>query len=103
MSRDSEKTITHMKVDGGMTGNAILMQFQSDILGIPVTRSKIRETTALGAAYAAGLAVGFWSDWTELRRHWQQDHTWQPAMSKEERDKRIAGWHKALERSLGWV
>jgi glycerol kinase len=103
MARDSQKPITHMKVDGGMTGNTILMQFQADVLGIPVTRSKIRETTALGAAYAAGLAVGFWSDWAELRRHWQKDHTWQPGMSAEEREKRIAGWHKALQRSLGWV
>jgi glycerol kinase len=103
MARDSEKQITHMKVDGGMTGNPILMQFQADILGVPVTRSKIRETTALGAAYAAGLAVGFWSDLAELRRHWQQDHTWEPSMTGEERQRRIAGWHKALERSLGWV
>jgi glycerol kinase len=103
MARDSGKTITHMKVDGGMTGNTILMQFQADVLGVPVTRSKIRETTALGAAYAAGLAVGFWQDWTELRRHWQQDRTWQPKMDESEREKRVAGWHKALERSLGWV
>ena len=103
MARDSGKTITHMKVDGGMTGNTILMQFQADVLGVPVTRCKIRETTALGAAYAAGLAVGFWQDWAELRRHWQQDRTWQPKMDEGEREKRVAGWHKALERSLGWV
>jgi glycerol kinase len=103
MTRDCGKPITHMKVDGGMTGNPILMQFQADILGIPVTRSKIRETTALGAAYAAGLAVGFWSDQTELRQHWQQDQTWEPAMSEDERKQRIAGWHKAIERSLGWA
>jgi glycerol kinase len=92
-----------MKVDGGMTVNPLLMQFQADILGVPVIRSKIRETTALGAAYAAGLAVGFWQDFDQLKSHWQSDQTWLPKMSATERADRIGGWHKAIERAMNWV
>jgi glycerol kinase len=103
MVQDSKSPLTRMKVDGGMTANVLLMQFQADILGVPVIRSKVRETTALGAAYAAGLAVGFWKDEQELRTHWQQDCAWEPRMSDEERERRLAGWHKAVERSLGWA
>jgi glycerol kinase len=103
MTRDGTAPLTRMKVDGGMTANALLMQFQADVLGVPVTRSKIRETTALGAAYAAGLAVGYWRDFAELRAHWQEDQTWQPMMSDDERQMRFAGWHKALQRSLDWA
>ncbi len=91
-----------MKVDGGMTANALLMQFQADLLGVPVIRSKVRETTALGAAYAAGLAVGFWSDLDDLRSQWRADRTWEPGMSPSERDRRMAGWHKTIERAMGW-
>jgi glycerol kinase len=103
MTRDAATPLTGMKVDGGMTANALLMQFQADVLGVRVTRSAIRETTALGAAYAAGLAVGFWSDFSELRKQWREDRTWEPLMSAEERERRVAGWRKALERSMGWV
>ncbi|HEY1921683.1 MAG TPA: FGGY-family carbohydrate kinase [Tepidisphaeraceae bacterium] len=99
---DSAKKLATMKVDGGMTANALLMQFQADLLGVPVIRSKVRETTALGAGYAAGLAVGFWRDLDDLRSKWQADRTWQPSMSPDERDRRLAGWHKAIERSMGW-
>jgi glycerol kinase len=103
MTRDAGRPMTRMKVDGGMTANALLMQFQADLLGVPLTRSAIRETTALGAAYAAGLAVGFWRDFAELRESWREDRTWEPSMSALEREKRVAGWHKAVERALGWV
>ncbi|MGD0462605.1 MAG: glycerol kinase GlpK [Tepidisphaeraceae bacterium] len=99
---DSNKRLTRMKVDGGMTANAILMQFQADLLGVPVIRSKVRETTALGAAYAAGLAVGFWRDLDDLRSQWRADRTWEPSMSPADRDRRMAGWHKAVERAMGW-
>jgi glycerol kinase len=103
MMRDAGQPITRMRVDGGMTANALLMQFQADVLGTPVTRSAIRETTALGAAYAAGLAVGFWRDFSELRESWREDRSWEPSMSEVERERRVAGWHKAVERALGWV
>jgi glycerol kinase len=103
MALDSGQAITEMKVDGGMTVNPLLMQFQADILGVPVIRSKIRETTALGAAYAAGLAIGYWRDFSELQSHWKSDQTWQPRMSPTERAERIGGWHKAIERAMNWV
>jgi glycerol kinase len=99
---DSNKPLARMKVDGGMTANALLMQFQADLLGVPVIRSKVRETTALGAAYAAGLAVGFWRDLNDLRSKWHEDRTWEPSMSPADRDRRLAGWHKAVERAMGW-
>jgi glycerol kinase len=99
---DSNKTLTRMKVDGGMTANALLMQFQADLLGVPVIRSKVRETTALGAAYAAGLAVGFWSDLDDLRSQWHADRSWEPRMSPSDRDRRMAGWHKTIERAMAW-
>jgi glycerol kinase len=102
MLKDSPTPLKRMKVDGGMTGNSLLMQFQADLLGVPVTRSKVRETTALGAAYAAGLAVGFWHDLDDLRARWREDRTWQPTMEEPEREKLVAGWQKAVERSLGW-
>jgi len=102
MMGDSGARLTAMKVDGGMTVNALLMQFQADVLGVPVIRSKVRETTALGAAYAAGLATGFWRDFEELRLLWNADQTWEPVMGGEERGRRMAGWHKAMERAMGW-
>jgi glycerol kinase len=102
MTADSAVALTSLKVDGGMTANSLLMQFQADLLGVPVIRSKVRETTALGAAYAAGLAVGFWRDHADLRSRWQSDHTWQPAMNPDQRKARIAGWNKAVQRSLAW-
>jgi glycerol kinase len=102
MTVDSGVPLTRIKVDGGMTVNALLMQFQADLLGVPVIRSKVRETTALGAAYAAGLAVGFWRDTAELSARWQSDYTWYPAMEAADRQRRIAGWNKAIQHSLGW-
>ncbi|MET9211001.1 MULTISPECIES: glycerol kinase GlpK [unclassified Nocardia] len=95
--------LTTLKVDGGMTGNDLLMQFQADILDVPVVRPVVRETTALGAAYAAGLAVGYWSGLDDLRANWTADHTWTPTMSDDERILRYTEWNKAVERTYGWV
>jgi glycerol kinase len=93
---------TDLRVDGGMTANELLMQFQADVLNVPVIRPAVTETTALGAAYAAGLAVGFWSDQDELRERWSEDKRWEPQMSDEDREAGYAKWNKAVERSLGW-
>ena len=95
--------ISELRVDGGMTANYLLMQFQADILGIPVVRPRIIETTALGAAYAAGLAVGFWSSREELRELWGEDHRWQPSMADDERERRLRVWKKAVTRTFDWV
>jgi len=100
---DSGVELKSLKVDGGMVHNELLMQFQADILGVPVTRPTISETTALGAAYAAGLAVGFWRDQGELRANWQIYKTWQPQMEAETREKYYQGWLKAVEKTFGWV
>jgi glycerol kinase len=94
---------TDLRVDGGMTANELLMQFQADVLGVPVIRPKVTETTALGAAYAAGLAVGFWSDQDELRERWAEDKRWEPEMSDEDRDAQYGQWKKAVQRTLDWV
>ena len=103
MENDSGVQLTALKVDGGMVHNDTLMQFQSDILGVPVVRPKVTEATALGAAYAAGLAVGFWSNLEELRNNWQLARTWEPAMSGEQRARLYAGWLKAVGRSMHWL
>ena len=95
--------IAELRVDGGMTGNELLMQFQADILGIPVVRPRIIETTAVGAAYAAGLAVGFWSSRDELTALWHEDRRWLPAMSPDERERRLRVWKKAVTRTFDWV
>ncbi|MGW5439011.1 glycerol kinase GlpK [Nocardia asteroides] len=95
--------LTTLKVDGGMTGNDLLMQFQSDILDVPVVRPVVRETTALGAAYAAGLAVGYWSGLDDLRANWTADHTWTPTMPDDERTLRYTEWNKAVERTYNWA
>jgi glycerol kinase len=92
-----------LKVDGGMTANELLMQFQADVLGVPVVRPAVTETTALGAAFAAGLAVGFWSDQDELRERWSEDRRWQPQMDESEREREYAQWKKAVTRSFDWV
>jgi glycerol kinase len=94
---------SELRVDGGMTANELLMQFQADVLDVPVIRPAVTETTALGAAYAAGLAVGFWSDLSELRERWAEDKRWEPSMSAADREAGYARWQKAVERSLGWV
>jgi glycerol kinase len=103
MNKDSGVALTSLKVDGGMVGNDLLMQFQSDILDVPVIRPTVTETTALGAAYAAGLAVDYWSGPDELRRNWSMDRTWEPRMGTEEREKAYRGWQKAVTRTFDWV
>jgi glycerol kinase len=103
MNADSGVALTALKVDGGMVYNELLMQFQSDILGVPVIRPQVAETTALGAAYAAGLAVGFWETEDDIRKNWGMDKTWKPSMSDAEREKLFAGWKKAVTRTFDWV
>src|SRR6266487_115499 len=102
MTADSNVHVKTLRVDGGAVVNNLLMQFQADILGVPVQRPKVAETTALGAAYLAGLAVGFWSSQHELAEHWAVDRTFEPQMSADQRDKLYAGWKRAVERSLHW-
>ncbi len=103
MEQDSGVKLTALKVDGGMVYNNTLMQFQADILGVPVIRPKVAETTSLGAAYAAGLAVGFWSNTDEMRANWGVDHTWTPQMDEETRARLYRGWKKAVTRTFDWV
>ncbi|HOS79297.1 MAG TPA: glycerol kinase GlpK [Anaerolineae bacterium] len=103
MEKDSGVALTALKVDGGMVANTLLMQFQADILGVPVVRPIVTETTALGAAYAAGLAVGFWKDTEELRQNWGVDHIFQPEMETARKEALYAGWQKAVERTFDWV
>jgi glycerol kinase len=103
MVKDSGVSLETLKVDGGATVNDTLMQLQADILGVTVVRPVVAETTALGAAYAAGLAVGFWSDVEEMRRHWQADKQWEPRWSTDQREAGYAGWQKAIQRSLNWI
>ncbi len=103
MHRDSGISLKALKVDGGMVLNELLMQFQSDILDCPVIRPEMIETTVLGAAYAAGLAVGFWRDPTELKANWQADKQWQPSMQKERREKLQERWTEAVKRSFAWA
>jgi len=103
MNKDSGVELTKLKVDGGMVGNELLMQFQSDILTVPVVRPRVSETTALGAAYVAGLAVGFWVGLDELRRNWEEDKTWQPTVDSEVREKYYREWKKAVDRTFNWV
>jgi glycerol kinase len=103
MEKDSGVKLTTLKVDGGMVFNELLMQFQSDVLSVPVIRPKVAETTALGAAYAAGLAVGFWKNFDELRANWGRDKEWRPKMDAAHRDSLYAGWKKAVTRTFDWV
>jgi len=103
MEKDSEIHLFSLRTDGGMVGNDLLMQFQADILNIPVLRPVIRETTALGAAYAAGLAVGFYSDLDDLRQNWAVDQTWEPHMENAHREELYRKWKKAVTRSFDWV
>jgi glycerol kinase len=102
MNQDSAVQLLSLKVDGGMVGNHTLMQFQSDVLGVPVVRPVVAETTALGAAYAAGLAVGFWSQLAELRDNWAVDCTWQPKMPIALREQKYRFWKKAVSRTFDW-
>ncbi|MGH4016338.1 MAG: glycerol kinase GlpK [Pseudonocardiaceae bacterium] len=103
MNADSGVALTSLKVDGGMVANELLMQFQADILGVPVIRPVVSETTALGAAYAAGLAVGFWSGEEEIRANWAADRQWDPMMAPPQRESRYAQWRKAVTRTFDWV
>lgn len=103
MEQDSGVKLRALKVDGGMVVNNLLMQFQADILDVPVIRPVVAETTSLGAAYAAGLAVGFWKDIDSLRANWQEAKQWKPAMDPEKRSCLFAGWKKAINRTFDWV
>jgi glycerol kinase len=103
MERDFQVPLEALKVDGGMVANGLLMQFQADILGVPIVRPLISETTCLGAAYAAGLAIGFWDTPEELRKHWKIDKIWEPGMKEDRRQELYARWKKAVERTLNWV
>ncbi|MBA3431546.1 MAG: glycerol kinase GlpK [Actinobacteria bacterium] len=102
MNADSGVELTSLKVDGGMVGNETLMQFQADVLDVPVIRPTVPETTALGSAYAAGLAVGFWDEIEDLRANWGKDKQWEPQMDDAERDKQYAKWKKAVTRTFDW-
>jgi glycerol kinase len=103
MNADSQVPLTSLKVDGGMVVNDLLMQIQADVLGVPVVRPEVAETTALGAAYAAGLAVGFWSSTDEIRANWRADRQWEPALDADERERLYGEWCKAVSRSLDWA
>jgi glycerol kinase len=103
MNADSGVALTSLKVDGGMVVNELLMQFQADILDVPVVRPVVAETTALGAAYAAGLAVGFWSSTDEIRDRWSADKQWDPTMGAEQRDELYGEWKKAVTRTFDWA
>ncbi|WP_382305983.1 glycerol kinase GlpK [Herbiconiux sp. UC225_62] len=103
VNADSGVPLTELKVDGGMIANTLLMQFQADILGVPVVRPVVAETTALGAAYAAGLAVGYWANLDELRANWQEDSRWEPQMDEAERARLYRNWKKAVTKTLDWV
>jgi glycerol kinase len=103
MVADSGAALEDLRVDGGMAANELLMQFQADILGVPVVRPRSLETTALGAAYAAGLAVGFWRGPEDIAAHWRPGRRWNPVMTALERERLVASWEKAVERSLGWA
>ena len=103
MDADSGVALTELKVDGGMVVNDTLMQFQADLLNVPVIRPKVTETTALGAAYAAGLAVGFWADEDDLRRQWAEDKRWEPSMDEGHREQLYGRWKRAVQRTLDWA
>ncbi len=103
MTKDSGVGLSALKVDGGMTSNNLLMQTLADFLDAPVVRPMVAETTCLGAAYAAGLAVGFWNSTDDLRRNWRRDAEWTPRMDAEHRDREYKNWLKAVERTMGWL
>lgn len=103
MQKDSSIMLSELRVDGGASRNDLLMQFQADVLGVPVVRPMVTETTALGAAYLAGLAVGFWSSQEEIAAQWQMEHRFIPAMASDERVERLALWRRAVERAQAWI
>jgi glycerol kinase len=103
MAKDCGRKPLELRVDGGASANQFLMQFQSDILGCNVVRPAVIETTALGAALLAGMAVGVWKDMEEIARVWKRDLSLTPQMEEEEREKMLAGWHRAVSRSMKWI
>jgi glycerol kinase len=103
MSRDARIPLRELRVDGGASGNNLLMQMQADFLGVPVVRPKVTETTALGAAYLAGLATGFWRDADEIAAQWQVDRRFEPRLPEQQRTAKLARWRQAVERSTGWA
>jgi len=103
MNADSGVALTALKVDGGMVENDLLMQFQADVLGVPVIRPRVAETTALGAAYAAGYAVGFWQTKAEMKQNWIMDKTWQPDLESNAGRDLYLEWKKAVTRTFNWV
>jgi glycerol kinase len=103
MQQDLGQPLTELRVDGGAAVNDFLMQFQADLLGVPVVRPRTTETTALGAAYLAGLAVGFWKSLEEVARAWRIDRRFEPAMSRDEAAAKLKRWSLAVERSRGWA
>jgi glycerol kinase len=102
MQNDAGIELAQLRVDGGATRNDLLMQFQADLLGVPVVRPKVYETTALGAAYLAGLAMGYWKSAADIDGQWQAERVFEPSMSRDRADTLIAGWTKAVERAKGW-
>jgi glycerol kinase len=103
MNADSGVALKALKVDGGMVQNDLLMQFQADVLGVPVIRPMVPETTALGAAYAAGYAVGFWKNKDEMKKNWQVDKTWQPDLASPAKTELYSQWKKAVTRTFDWI
>ena len=103
MERDAGITLSELRVDGGATASNLLMQFQADLLGVPVVRPKVHETTALGAAYLAGLAVGFWKSADDVKRNWRIDKRFEPAMSRDHAAGLRAAWDKAVARAKSWA
>ncbi len=103
MEKDSKVHLEVLKVDGGVTANSLCMQIQADVLGVEVSKPVVAETTALGAAYAAGLGVGFWADTDELRENWAEAERWSPQLDDEQREAGYRGWTKAVQRTLDWV
>jgi glycerol kinase len=103
MQADSGLTIPALRVDGGAVANDFLMQFQSDVIGVPVQRPAVTETTALGAAYLAGLATGYWSSQEEIARQWRIEKSFEPRMSADQRESLFAGWKHAVKRALAWA
>ncbi|MBM3351958.1 MAG: glycerol kinase, partial [Betaproteobacteria bacterium] len=103
MQKDAGEKLTELRVDGGAAANNLLMKFQADILGVPVVRPRVLETTALGAAYLAGLAVQVWKTQEEIAAHWQMDRRFEPTMSRDEAQALLARWREAVKRSTGWA
>jgi glycerol kinase len=102
MQKDAARPLVELRVDGGATSNDLLMQFQADLLGVPVVRPRVTETTALGAAYLAGLGTGFWRSQAEVAANWRADRVFAPAMSRDEACSRLQRWSQAVERSRDW-